>query len=496
ALYEKLGERFRVLGGGSRTAEPRQQTLRATIDWSYNLLSESERLLFDRLSIFCGRFDFDHLEAVCTDDRVDVLDALDLLTSLVDKSLVKTEYREGEASYRLLESIRAYSQEKLSESGDFDAIAERHFAHLCDRFGKAGKEYETKLSAKALAAMVDDLDDARAALEWAASRGNLVGAAEFFLSTTLWDYLGLYREALDRAQTFESNLSGNDVLRSRVLEHMSLIYTRRGDFGKAASCAQTAVDLARSANDSAALSAALIRFGVAVANARRFEEADAAFNEADKQFAGSPRQRVQIADARGRLAVIAGDLDRAATFVQQNLNVYRSAGNDYGEVAAAINLAEIDYERGESEKAIDVARNAVEKAEKLFDNGVLAAALLRNVAGYCVACDRLDEAEDAVRRSIAIDRVAGVDGSGIAIALEHLALVRALRSDVKSAAILEGFAESALQRLGFHREHTEEATHKRLMSILESTLEAAALADAKETGAQLSAEAAVALASV
>jgi len=117
-LASRLDERFRVLTGGSRTALPRQQTMRALIDWSHDLLSEQEQKLFRRVAIFVGGWMLEAAEAVCADETLELLDVVDLMGSLVEKSLVVADADEGEARYRFLESTRAFALEKLAGSGE------------------------------------------------------------------------------------------------------------------------------------------------------------------------------------------------------------------------------------------------------------------------------------------------------------------------------------------------------------------------------------------
>jgi predicted ATPase/class 3 adenylate cyclase len=131
-LAGRLDQRFRLLTGGSRTALERQQTLRATVGWSYSLLTGAEQLLLARLSVFAGSFDIASAEAVCGSGRIDVLDVADLLGSLVDKSLVVAEQAGGGLRYRLLETIRLFAAERLVEAGDGEAaaVAAAHCAHF------------------------------------------------------------------------------------------------------------------------------------------------------------------------------------------------------------------------------------------------------------------------------------------------------------------------------------------------------------------------------
>ena len=121
-IVGSLHNRFRLLTGGARTAVRRQQTLRASVDWSHALLTEPERILFRRLAVFLGGFDLDAAQAVAGDAEVERYQILDQLALLVDKSLVVAENTSGRTRYRFLETVRQYAQEKLGESGEAEAV--------------------------------------------------------------------------------------------------------------------------------------------------------------------------------------------------------------------------------------------------------------------------------------------------------------------------------------------------------------------------------------
>ena len=126
-INSPLDSRFRLLTGGWRTALPRQQTLRALIDWSYSLLSGQEKLLLDRLSVFAGGWTLEAAESGrCTASDIEEWEVLDLLSSLVDKSMALAETQAGATRYRLLETVRQYARERLQESGETDAVRARH----------------------------------------------------------------------------------------------------------------------------------------------------------------------------------------------------------------------------------------------------------------------------------------------------------------------------------------------------------------------------------
>ena len=128
-VAERLDDRFRLLTGGARTALPRQQTLRAVVDWSYDLLFEDERRLFARLAAFTGGCDLAAAEAICADDQVPAGEILDVLSRLVDKSLVTGPGAGGEARFSQLQTLWQYGRDRLGESGEADAMRARHGAY-------------------------------------------------------------------------------------------------------------------------------------------------------------------------------------------------------------------------------------------------------------------------------------------------------------------------------------------------------------------------------
>jgi predicted ATPase/DNA-binding CsgD family transcriptional regulator len=217
-LAERLDDAFRVLTGGTRTALPRQQTLRATIDWSYTLLSDTERLLLQRLSVFAGGCTLDAAEAVCSDTpmegyqklveirpaaaglKIDQSEILDLLSALVSKSMVIAERRAGKDSrYHLLETVRQYAREKLLAAGESEHLHARHLRF----FVQLGEEAETKLRGPEqivwLNRLESNLDNVRAALDYSlTSRASVDAEAGLRLAValrTFWGIRGHWREA-------------------------------------------------------------------------------------------------------------------------------------------------------------------------------------------------------------------------------------------------------------------------------------------------------------
>jgi predicted ATPase/class 3 adenylate cyclase/DNA-binding CsgD family transcriptional regulator len=159
-LMRGLDDRFRILTAGPRSLE-RQRTLLASIDWSHNLLDDAERLAFRRLSVFVGMFTLDDAEAVIADEALRRIEVFNLVTSLVDKSLVQ-RVPDG---YIMLESVRSYAAQRCSNAGELEGLRDRHFQYLCDLAGDWALDYQLS-SAASLAAARAHVADLRAALEW------------------------------------------------------------------------------------------------------------------------------------------------------------------------------------------------------------------------------------------------------------------------------------------------------------------------------------------
>lgn len=177
-IAENLDQRFRLLTGGSRTALPRQQTLAAAIDWSYRLLTDHERLLFERLSVFRGGFTLEAASAVCVDDDLDELGVLELLPALVDKSLVTLDTTEHEARYRLLETIRQFAMDKLDESGTGNAFRGPHARCFRDLAVEAGRNIRGPDEVTWWRRIDTELDNLRQAMTWEMEAGDPALALE------------------------------------------------------------------------------------------------------------------------------------------------------------------------------------------------------------------------------------------------------------------------------------------------------------------------------
>jgi predicted ATPase/class 3 adenylate cyclase/DNA-binding CsgD family transcriptional regulator len=264
-IRDGLHDRFRLLTGGARTGVRRQQTLRASVDWSHALLTEPERLLFARLAVFMGGFDLDAAQAVTGDGDVERYQVLDLLTLLVDKSLVVAESANGPTRYRLLETVRQYALEKLGESGQADAVRARHRDHytaiaaILDTPAPTGHE-------RRLEHADTEIDNLRAAFAWSRENSDIELASQLASSLQpLWQARGRIREGLawfDAALTDQNAHPGEvaPAVRAGVLADRATLNALMGATDSMEQALQ-ALAIAREVDDPALLLRALTACG-------------------------------------------------------------------------------------------------------------------------------------------------------------------------------------------------------------------------------------------
>jgi predicted ATPase/DNA-binding winged helix-turn-helix (wHTH) protein len=233
-LAGRLGDRFAVLTSGRRTALPRQQTLRATMDWSYGLLSETEQRILARLALFQGSFTMDAAAAIATDAQINTGHVFENVANLAMKSLVATDVSSEVTYHHLLDTTRAYALEKLAQSGDLEHVAGCHAEYHRVLFGRARVEWETKPRATWLAEYGHRLDDLRAALDWAfsSSGDKELGVTLTVDAVPLWLQFSLMNECRRRVEQALALIGAesdqNARLRMRLSTALSLsrMYSR------------------------------------------------------------------------------------------------------------------------------------------------------------------------------------------------------------------------------------------------------------------------------
>ncbi len=469
-LAQRLNERFKILNKGNRSALPRQKTLTATIDWSYDLLTPQEQLLFTRLGIFAGGFGLDAATAVCGDNGLNEADLFDLLTSLTDKSLVVVDTSGEQERYRLLESTAAHALEKLSASGDRERFARRHAEYFHELVEAARNGVDKGAIFAWTAGAGADLDNYRAALEWALTQGNdnALGGAIAGALSPLWFNCGLSAEG--RYWTELALRSVNEAEQPRIAArlHGAFHWLLSGKCSyeaaeRALQLYESVGDLRGAADAQSAVAFALFMMGrldeASAANARALEAWREFGNE--NQIAACFRMQADIEGNRGDHAL-------GRELYARALRAYRSSGEQFGQAVVLVNLAELEYADAHPAQALCSVDDALEILLR-GKNATVIATALGNRAAYRVALGDLDGARESARQSLRFAWQQQNEGR-VAESIESVALVAATGDDAQRAARLLGYVDAQYGRSGQQRTITAKGIYDKLLAALREKL--------------------------
>ncbi|HVR46563.1 MAG TPA: adenylate/guanylate cyclase domain-containing protein [Candidatus Binatia bacterium] len=480
---------LRTLAGG-RDRRPSQQTMRATIDWSYDLLPADQQRCLRCCALFAGDFSLDVASAVCGDDA-DPWGVPDRLASLVDKSLVVLEPGAPDRRYRLLEPIRQYAEEKLLAGGETAEIARRHANAFAALARAAYDEWDQGPRSDWLARLQRDLRNFRAALGWTVGEGNDpdAGARLAADTTPMFLRLALLSEGCEwceRVLAAESPLPR--AVEARLRYGLSMLYSNVGANKKVLEQALIAVSLYREAGDARGLTQALSQVASRYALQGRYEDARAVAEEA-LRLAGEIGDRRLLADTLRRCAQAFGSEGDEAVRVryEQSVALFRALGRDY-ETARALEW----WSQWEAETAGDfrAAAELMLEASRLDQRDVVKMFTLNDVAGYFLATGDLERAEPMAREALAAAAKAH-HRVLTALSIAYVAVIEA-RRDPSLAARLIGYAEEALRAAEWQLVPFERKFVDRLNELLADAIEKSELARLLAAGAALSEEQAVA----
>jgi DNA-binding CsgD family transcriptional regulator/tetratricopeptide (TPR) repeat protein len=359
-ISSRLEDSFTLLTGGSRTALPRQRTLRAAIDWSYELLSKEERVLLRRLSVFAGGFTLEAAEKVCSGEGIEEDDVLDLLTHLVEKSLVLVVARDDETRYRLLETVRQYGREKLEESVKEPDVRRHH----ADFFLELAERVEPLINGKDrglwLGRLDAEHDNLRAALAWSREEGEeevglrLAGSLSWF-----WyhrEYWSEWRRWLDGALAIRDGNggSGQTAARAKALSGGGFLAWMQGDQATARSQLEESVALWREVGDKQGLAQAL-RFLSGSFESRGDYGAARPLAEESVELFREGEDRFGLGITLSRLGITAlaqGDHAAARAAHEEGVAICREIDDDWALALALRNLGIGAFREGDHEEAM------------------------------------------------------------------------------------------------------------------------------------------------
>ncbi|HVL82401.1 MAG TPA: tetratricopeptide repeat protein [Actinomycetota bacterium] len=404
----RLADRFRLLVG-PRTAPARTRSLRAAVDWSYDLLDEPDRRLFARLSVFASPFTLEWAERVCGDD-----DVLDGVARLVERSLVHADRSGPVTRFRMLETLRAYASEKLRDSGDADETRDRHLAWCAGEARAAATAIEVRDLATAFDALEPIQDEIRSALDHADSAG--AARTGLVLSTHVhrfWLARGHWTEARTWLERFRDATDAAPEERGRGLVALSAVAQAQGDHEAAREAAALAA--AAFGEDRAGLAAAALREAQIDRASGRADRAEEGFARALElaRAAGAAASEADALEGLASVARMRGDDDRARELYTEALGALEARGLPPGG-GLLFGLAATEHARGRHAEARALYERCLDLARSLGERRLESAAV-EGVGRLHEAAGELDEALASFREALAIDRELG-DPVGVAAA--------------------------------------------------------------------------------
>jgi predicted ATPase/DNA-binding SARP family transcriptional activator len=441
-IARRLDDVFALLASGARTVLPRHRTLRAVIDWSYEMLSEEERLLLQRLSVFAGGFSLEAAERVCADGRIARAEVLELLAMLVDRSLVTMQEVEEVARYRLLETVRQYGAERLRAAGEEEALQDRHLAFFLDLAGEAEPHLTTPRRRRWVELLDRELDNLRQALRWSRESDpeahlRLAGMlCWYWFSSRHW---AEGRQWLDRALTLPG--AAGTPSRAAALFAAGVLATLQGQ---------------------SALATPWLRESAAIADAL-----------------GDRRQEAYARNYLGMSLVVQG-LPEGKAPVAAALAWFREAGDLYGLRLSMLILGSLALAQGRTAEAAELAGEGVRVARSFGQNRELGIALqtlgeVHHRQGDLAGAAALFlEALEALRNDPLYLFVAR--------SLELLAVVACDQGNVRDSARLFGSADSIREALGAAVFKLDDDRYQPRIAAARAALGEAAFAEARAEG--------------
>jgi predicted ATPase/DNA-binding CsgD family transcriptional regulator len=494
-ISQRLTDSLKLLTGGGRTRLPRQQTLKGTLDWSFELLSEEEKKLFGRLSVFAGGWTLEASEAVGVGGGVEEDDILDLLSGLVGKSLVMARGSDqGGLRYRMLEPIRQYAREKLEEGGDAEEVRRRCVAFFLAFAEEAEPRLRGPEDKEWLERLEEEHDNMRAALSWVLERGEaelglrLAGALFRF-----WEAHGHLSEGsrwLEKA--LENNGGTSGAARAKALEGFGRLIQRTGGMDRAVAAGEEGLELSRHARLGGAVTADLLRHLGWMAWTKGDYGRAKGLLEESLALSQSANDRFGVADTLLMLGSTVGNLGdrkRDKQLHEEAMALCRELGYSSTLATSLFSmgyglLMDGEYERGESliEEATTLSRERGYKDRLLY--------AVDNLGWAALLQGERERARISYRESLTLCKELG-DMIVASESLDGLACIWAAEGEPEQAARLFGAAEALFEAVGGQHEPGEAAMREPYLAMARSQLDEIAWQAAWEEGRAMSMEQAI-----
>ena len=404
-INQRLNDRFRLLTGGSRTAMARQQTLRALVDWSHDLLAPTEQALFRRLSVFSGGFTLEAAEAVASGGGVPEAEVLDLLGQIVRKSLVLAEPAGDADRYRLLETMREYGREKLIAADEVEDLRDRHLNY----FLELSEEARPKLVGPEQADWLDRLDadheNLKLALDWALGARTHEGLSLAGNLGQFWAVRGyttegrrLLGKALDHAGDIEDPEAldpAEFLVRLIALNNAGIMAREQGDYADARRRHEDQLELVRARNDEAQVARALSNLGSVAMQEGDAAQAGPLFEESleIRRQLGDPRSIAYSVNNLGVLADHNGEDEKAREYFEEHLRIMRDLGDTRAVAHSLANLGMTAVAFGELDEGASMVAEARALMEGLGDTRGVAISRLNDGYISLLRCAETDSTD-------------------------------------------------------------------------------------------------------
>jgi predicted ATPase/DNA-binding winged helix-turn-helix (wHTH) protein len=469
AVAQRLGqnERFRMLSRGPEALAARQQTLLATVEWSYGLLDAFDQRIFRRLSCFAGSFSPDAAIAVAETDAQDQWAVIDALQRLVDKSLLT--FADGDhPRYRVLETLRLFGAAKLREDGEDGVVAGRCMAYLRTLFDAADEAWETMPDRDWAQRYGSELDNLRGALDWALEQPARVqsGIALCGAAGRLWYMLDLAPEGRRYFDRFVELIDDKTPLSdaARLLRYAGSLF-RHADRLRAVMFFQRSVAAYRQIGDPINLGKALGLYGGDCVYLGRYAEARVALDEAWQILSDGDRIKSQITvvEGLGSISIEMNDTAKAREYYATARDLSRKIPDELRLNIALFNLAEVESRAGAFDLAIEYASQS---ARGFRSAGYLSylAWPLTNLSGYQALRGNCEEARRSAEEALPL--LIEQSGFWLRVGLQRWSLISALEGRYPEAAQLKGYVDAGFDRAGETLQPTEQAVNAELSKLL------------------------------
>ncbi|MBK6774067.1 MAG: tetratricopeptide repeat protein [Ignavibacteria bacterium] len=419
-IYERLSDRFNLLTSGKRTSLPRQQTLKAMIDWSYDLLTENEKNLWSRVSAFTGGWTLEAAEEICSDETISKDVIFDLMNQLTEKSIII--YDVTKDRYRILESMKQYGIEKLSDENE---IFIKHLNYFLELSIKAEPELKNKKTILWLNKIESDYNNIISAIEWSVNNGNIEKGA--VISNTLgryWNREGLYSTGISLIEIIlESSGTLSKLSKGNMLYWIGSCKMSVGDYEQSKKYLEESLEIYKETGDKNGIALSVQCLGTVADSQGDYEPARKYFEECltIKKEIGDKSGTASSILSLGNVASNQGEFEQAKKYYKESLEIFKEIGSKYGIALSITNLGILALYQGDNEQAKKYLEESLTKLKEIGNKKGMAHSI-ENLGNVASNQGEYDQAKSYYEESLDIRKEIG-DKNGIAESILSLGLI-------------------------------------------------------------------------